>query len=77
VYYEIVDFIRLDEALRARLLDAEKERATSGAVRFWIESKEWYERIETGDRLIVRYQWLGGDDIEVIGIENPKHKASE
>jgi hypothetical protein len=77
IYYQIDSFNRLDDSLRSHLLRAEKERVVAGRFRFWIESKEWCEGTEAGDRLTIRYQWHGGDDIEVIGIENPKYKIPQ
>lgn len=77
IYYEIDSFDRLDDSLRVRLLRAEKERATAGRFRIWIESQDWCERTEAGDQLTVRYQWQGGDDIRVVGIENPKYKTPQ
>jgi hypothetical protein len=72
VYYQIDDFNNLDEATRGRLLRSEEERSAAGRLRFRDKSKEWYEKLETGDKLRVLYQWRGDDSIDVAYVENPK-----
>ena len=71
VYYRIDRFENVDEPLRCRLLNAEAERSRLGRQRFLYEGKEWYDKSEVGDRLIVRYRWLGNDVIEIVNVEHP------
>lgn len=72
VYYQIDDFRGLDDSIRARVLDAERELATTGRSRFEFKTREWHDRTEVGDTLKVLYQWRGGDRIDVAYVENPK-----
>ena len=73
VYYLIDSFDSLDNSVRARLLRDEEQRKASNRSRFRFKSREWYEKIEIGDKLRVLYQWHGGNSVDIIYVENPKY----
>lgn len=72
VYYKIDDFQGLDDSVRARLQEAERELATAEPARFEFKSREWHDKTEVGDTLKILYYWRGGDRIDVAYVENPK-----
>ena len=68
VYFEIDNFDQVGDARRTKAVEREKElvimygpRSTSGV--------DWYDRIEPGAKLIVRYQCFSDGRIELVGVD--------
>jgi hypothetical protein len=71
VYYEIDNFDQIAEPARTHLLNAEKERAAKGKLRFRIVSKDQYDEVQIGDKLSVGWRWRGNDNVEVVTAGKP------
>ena len=73
VYYEFDNFDQIDQPRRSSLLQAEQQRLGTKGLRFTAKSKQWYEKIEAGDKLEVLYHPIGNNKIEVANVKNPKY----
>ena len=68
VYFQIDNFDQVGEARRTKAVEREKElvimygpRSTSGV--------DWFDRVEPGAKLIVRYQCFSDGRIELVGVD--------
>lgn len=75
IYYEIDNFDQVPEPKRTELMQAEVRRLNERGMRFYpfyAQEKEFYDRTEVGDKLVVRYQYVGREK-DIINIENLTH----
>lgn len=68
VYYEFDNFDQIEEPERSRLMQLEKKRISEGRPRFHFNSKEWYDSVKVGDKLIVSYKPYSDGEIEVASV---------
>ena len=76
IYFRIDNFDSVKEPDRTRLIQAERERNEKGMLR----NMKWdrfvyrgrYEEPKEGEKLIIEYQWRGGEDILVIKATLPR-----
>ena len=71
VYYEIDSFEPVDESTRTRLSTAEKTRLENSGPRFSIFTKRAYDDVTIGNKLQVRWRWLGDERIEIVSAHKP------
>ncbi|HLE64368.1 MAG TPA: hypothetical protein VI750_14550 [Pyrinomonadaceae bacterium] len=67
VYYQIDNFDRLPEPRRSRATEAESIRLRQSGPR----SRgpiEWFDRVEPGSKICVRYQCFSDGQLEVVGV---------
>jgi hypothetical protein len=64
VYYQIDNFNQLDEPLRGRVVQAEKERIAKFGTRFTY-SVDWYDSVGVGDKIRVGYRAFSDGQIQV------------
>jgi hypothetical protein len=75
VYYQIDNFNQVPEPKRTQLWQSEDTRIKKFGYRYHYYStpeKASYEKAQVGDRLEVRYHYVG-DEKEVIGVRNLTH----
>jgi len=75
VYYQIDNFNQVPEPKRIELQRSEDSRIKKFGFRFYPSSradKAVYDKAEVGDRLEVRYRYMG-DEKEIISIRNLSH----
>jgi hypothetical protein len=70
VYYQIDNFDNLREPRRTRASESEAKRLRNLGPRYTY-SVEWYDRVEPGARIYVRYQCFSDGDLIIVG-ENTK-----
>ena len=68
VYYQIENFDQVDEPRRSRAVEAEKDRVRQFGPRFSY-SNAWYDQVEPGTKLYVRYRCLSDGQIQVWGVD--------
>lgn len=73
VYFELDNLDQIDEPRRSYLLEAEKKRIAKMGFLFSNQSKEWYDKIAVGDKLIVTYHPIGDDKMEIVSVANPRY----
>jgi hypothetical protein len=75
VYYQIDNFDQVPEPKRTELIRSEERRQKELGMRFrnyYENAREFYDRTEVGDKLLVRYKYIG-DKKEILSIENLSH----
>jgi hypothetical protein len=75
VYYQLDRFDQLANPRRTLAIQAEKERNNKFGLRFTYNSKEWYDKIEAGDKLLVTYQAFSDGAVKVISVINPQYPS--
>ena len=78
VYYQIDNFDQVLEPKRSELQRSEDARIKQFGFRFYTSStpdKAVYDKAQVGDRLEVRYRYIG-DEKEIISIRNLTHPDS-
>jgi hypothetical protein len=76
VYYQIDNFDQVNESRRGKAWLAEK-----GLVQMYgprsTYSVDWFDRVQTGSKLQVRYQCFSDGQIEIVGVEPTAQNASK
>ena len=68
VYYHIDSFDNLPEPRRSRASEQEAIRLRHSNPRFTY-SVDWYDRVEAGSKIYVRYQCFSNGDLEIVGVD--------
>jgi len=66
VYYEIDNFNQVGEPRRSRATQVEKERIRDYGPRSH-GADGWYDKVELGAKLYVRYQCFSNGELEIVG----------
>jgi len=68
IYYQIDNFDQVRESGRGKVLQAEK-----GLVQMYgprtTDAVGWYDRVQPGSKVQVRYQCLNDSQIEIVGVD--------
>jgi hypothetical protein len=72
VYYKIDNFDFSPPRIRDQIVKAETEKYRRGEFRSTEKSKNWYNRTKIGDKMDVHYKWVGGGEIEILYVLNPR-----
>jgi hypothetical protein len=71
VYYQIDSFENLAEP-RTRAAESEAKRLRDSGPRYTY-SVDWYNRIETGATVYVRYQCFSNGSLEIVGVDTTRY----
>src|SRR2546423_14022655 len=66
VYYQIDNFDNLPEPRRSSATQSEANRLRESGPRYTY-SVDWYDRVESGTKLYVRYQCFSNGQLEIVG----------
>ena len=72
VYYQIDNFDNLPEPRRSRASELEVRRMRDSGPRFTY-SVDWYDRVEPGSRIYVRYQCFSDGKLEIVGTDTERN----
>jgi len=72
VYYQIDNFDNLPEPRRSRASESEVTRMRDSGPRF-CSSVDWYDRVEPGSRIYVRYQCFSDGKLEIVGADTERN----
>ena len=67
VYYHIDNFDRLPEPRRSRAMEVERIRLQDSAL-LSRGPVDWYDRVEPGSKICVRYQCFSNGRLEIAGV---------
>ena len=70
VYYTIDSFDNLPEPRRSRATDSEQRMHDSNPR--YAYSVDWYDRVEAGSRIYVRYQCFSDGQLEIVGVDTKR-----
>ena len=68
VYFEIDNFDQVGDARRSKAVEREKELVRMYGPRS-VHAVDWYDRVEPGAKLSVRYRCFSDGQIELIGVD--------
>ncbi|MEA2205178.1 MAG: hypothetical protein QOE77_1954 [Blastocatellia bacterium] len=68
VYYQIDNFDRLPEPRRSHASEAERKQSRDSAARSTY-SVAWYDHVEPGSKIYVRYQCFSDGDLIIVGAD--------
>ena len=68
VYYRIDNFDNLREPRRTRASESEDKRLRDSGPRYRY-SVDWYNRVEPGTTVYVRYQCFSNGSLEIVGVD--------
>ena len=68
VYYRIDNFDSLPEPRRTRAFESEQNRLRDSNPRYTY-SVDWFDRVEPGAKIYVRYQCFSNGDLEIVGVD--------
>lgn len=72
VYYQIDNFDNLPEPRRSRASEAEADRLRESGPRYTY-SVDWYDRVEVGSKIYVRYQCFSDGRLEIVGEDTKRY----
>jgi hypothetical protein len=72
VYYQIGNFDNLPEPRRSRASESELNRMRASGPRYTY-SVNWYDRVEAGSKIYVRYQCFSDGRLEIVGEDTKRY----
>jgi hypothetical protein len=72
VYYHIDSFDNLPEPRRTRASESEWNRVRDSDARYTY-SVDWYDRVEPGARVYVRYQCFSDGHLGIVGVDTKRY----
>ena len=72
VYYQIVDFDNVPEPRRSHASDWEARRLRDFGQRYTY-SVDWYDRVEPGATIYVRFQCFSNGSLEIVGVDTKRY----
>jgi hypothetical protein len=72
VYYHIDNFDNLPEPRRTRASESEQNRLRDSNPRYTY-SVDWYDRVEAGAKIYVRYQCFSDGHLEIVGVDTKRY----